>query len=509
MDRRTFIRTTGIGLSALAINKYGNFIFGGEEHNNPNIIFILMDDLGYGDCSTYNPESKIITPNIDRLAKQGIKFTNAHSTSAVCTPSRYSILTGRYCWRSWLKRGVFGGYGRPLVQPGEETVASFLKKYGYSTACIGKWHVGMTWQTKDGKQPPDHRSYNQMNVDFDKPITDGPINHGFDYFFGTAGCVSDDPPLCFIENDRTVGKVDTLYHTKDCFLMTIHDTTMFLKKGGVEKMGVKGWRHQRADITFKDKTLQFIEKHVKNNPRKPFFIYLALAAPHVPWLPPEIVKGVSGAGPRGDLVMLGDMILEDIMVKLDLLGITENTLVVLTSDNGARKGINGHQSEWKFRGYKGMDWEGGTRVPFIAKWPAKIPPGRECNQIITLADLLATTSAIIKKPLDKEAGEDSYNILSDLEGKCEPVHDVVVLHSGGGVYSVYKGNWKLIVGTKGDGYLKGPKPGSPGQLYNLKDNPYETEDQFERKPEIVRELMKDLDRVIEGDYRVKLKETKG
>lgn len=488
VNRRAFLKTVGLGSAALATGGLGGCIRQRKLANKPNIIFIMTDDMGYGDASCYNPESVIRTPNIDRLASQGVMFTDAHSPSAVCTPTRYGVLTGRYCWRSRLKRGVFGGYDTPLIEKERVTVASFLKEHGYTTAAIGKWHLGMNWQTKDGRQPDREDFYEQDDIDFSQPISNGPTGRGFDYFFGTAGCTTDDPPMCFIENDHTVGLPD-------------HFAAEDPADEGRLMLTVDGWRHEDADFKFMNKALSFMDRAIQS--KRPFFIYLPLSVPHIPWLPHEDFKGRSGAGPRGDQVLMADFILGKIVEKLDALNISGNTLLIFTSDNGPRAGVNGHQSAWKWRGFKGSIWEGGHRVPFIARWPGKIKPGGRCDQTITLADLMATVAAIIDTPLPQGVAEDSYNILPALLGKCagKPIHDVTIHHSGSGVFAIRIGDWKLIWESQEGGYDTGPQPGSPGQLYNLKDDPFEQNNLFERMPEKVEEMHHKLVQVQQGNYR--------
>jgi arylsulfatase A-like enzyme len=401
---------------------------------------------------------------------------------------RYGVLTGRYCWRSRLKLGVFGGYDKPLIEKDRVTVASFLKKHGYATACIGKWHLGLNWATKDGNQPEWDGGYEQANVDFTRPTSHGPLDLGFDYFFGTAACTTDDPPFCFIENDRTVGIPDR-YAAEDP------------ADEGRALMSVKGWRHEDADFEFMRKALAFIGTAAKKE--GPFFVYLPLSVPHIPWLPHESFKGRSGAGPRGDQVLMADHILGRIVERLDEFGISENTLIFFTSDNGPREGINGHRSAWKWRGYKGSIWEGGHRVPFIAKWPRRIRPRTESEQTITLADLMATLAAIVGEDLPKGAGEDSYNLLPALldETGGKPIRDVTIHHSGGGVFAVRVGDWKLIWESEEAGYDDGPRPGSPGQLYNLREDPVERNNLFHQKAVQVAKLARKLAQVQAGNYR--------
>lgn len=257
--RREFLKTIGLGTAVLTVPGLIQSCLNNNsgESNLPNIIFIMTDDMGYGDSTCYNPDSLIPTPNIDKLATQGIRFTDAHTPSAVCTPTRYGVMTGRYCWRSRLKRGVFGG----LPHDG----SSFLKQYGYSTACIGKWHLGLKWTLKEGIKPGEQE---QMTVDFSGPISDDPNKLGFDYFLGTAGCTTDDPPLCFIENEHTIG-IPNILSPED---PADEDRDLLM---------VPGWRHEDADIEFTNKTIEFIENHIKSKPDNPFFVYLPLSVPEI------------------------------------------------------------------------------------------------------------------------------------------------------------------------------------------------------------------------------------
>jgi arylsulfatase A-like enzyme len=485
MDRRDFIRRAGLG--AVVLSVYGLTGRCGALKTRPNIIFIMADDMGFGDASCYNPDSVIRTPNIDRLASEGMRFTDAHSPSAVCTPTRYSLLTGRYCWRSRLKQGVFGGYDKPLIEKERMTVASLLKKHGYATACIGKWHLGMTWETNDGRQPGREDYYEQDNIDFTKPVSHGPTDLGFDYFFGTSGCTTDDPPLCFIEDNWTVGVPDR-YAAEDPA-----DEDRLL-------MSIDGWRHEDADFTFMEKALAFIDNAYQKG--VPFFVYLPLSVPHIPWFPHEDFKGKSGAGPRGDQVLMADFILGEIMIKLDRLEIKDNTLLIFTSDNGPRKGVHGHESAWKWRGYKGSIWEGGHRIPFIIRWPAKTKPGSISDETIGLMDLMAACAAIVGDSLPDGAGEDSYNILPVLTGDTYhgPIRDHIIHHSGAGVFAIRQGVWKLIEETREAGYHQGPEPGAPGQLYNLEEDPQEQNNLWNSRPDMVKRLSNLLNRYREQGF---------
>jgi len=489
VNRRDFLKSVGFGAAAMAMPGCTNLVNSSrsDAKNLPNIVFIMADDMGYGDVSCYNSESRIRTPNMDGLAKEGVRFTDAHSPSAVCTPTRYGVLTGRYCWRTRLKRGVLNGFSQPLISRGQMTVAELLKRHGYHTACIGKWHLGVGWQSKDGKAVNDSRD----SADFTKPITDGPNQHGFDYSFITAACSTVDSPYVFIENGRC----------------TAQPTAQMVKTGPVSKFGsrpgpmVPGWSNEDVDPTYVEKTREFLRRHQQSHKDSPFFIYLPLSAPHAPWLPPDFIKGRSKEGPRGDLVVLVDWCVGQVVEALDSLKLRDNTLLIVTSDNGPRIGKQGHKSSGPYRGYKSHVWEGGHRIPFIARWPGRIKPDTTCDELICLMDLLATCAAVVGTTLPDNAGQDSYNILPALLGQKlqEPVRDAIVHHSSKGVFAIRQGSWKLILETKGSGGWVAPrggdpKPGTPGQLYNLADDPYETNDLWDKRPEIVGQLIRLLER---------------
>jgi len=491
-SRREFLKALGIGAASLVLPKTLDPAEAKAAKNAryPNIIFIMVDDMGIGDTTVYNPESKIPTPNMEKLARQGIVFTDAHSPSAVCTPTRYGVLTGRYCWRSRLKRGVLGGYDAPLIEKDRLTIGGFLKQQGYETACIGKWHVGQDWGLKPGKTKNRRGGYREEDIDFSKPIKNGPLHRGFDYFFGTSGCPTDDPPFCFIENDQTVG-IPSIVSPVDP------------ADEGRRLIMTPGWRHEDVDTTFAAKAINFVEKHVERKPDEPFFLYLVPSVPHIPWLPPDFVKGKSQAGPRGDQVVLADWMLGQIMQTLDRLNISDNTLLIFTSDNGPREGVNGHKSADGWRGHKGEIWEGGHRVPFIARWPGKIRPGSKSDQTICLTDLMATCAAILGDKLPPNAGEDSYNILPALLGEKldRPIREATVHHSGAGVFAIRQGKWKLILGSKGGGYHEGgPKEGAPGQLYDLESDPAEKNDLWDKHPDVVERLSKLLEKYKKQGY---------
>lgn len=461
----------------------------------PNIVIIMADDMGYGDLTCYNPESKINTPHMDKLASQGIRLTDAHSPAGICTPSRYGILTGRYCWRTRLKKGVLLGYDEaPLIEKERMTLASLLKQKDYKSACIGKWHLGLNWQTKGGyvlqNDSNKWKGYsgafrdNEEHIDFSKPISGGPLDLGFDYFFGTLGCSTSDPPYCFIENNHTVGTPSVL-------------STEELNKlpGFVNGLMVPDWSQEDVDLEFTRKAIDFISGHQKKNTKDPFFLYLALSSPHIPFLPPEFAKGSSSEGPRGDLVTVVDWSVGQLMETLDKYSIADNTLIIVTSDNGARKGANGHKSAWNFKGRKGSAYEGGHRVPFIARWTGKIKPETTSSQVISLTDMLATFATITKTKISSKGGEDSFDISPIFYGN-EPENSdesVRIFHSGSKAFAIRKGDWKVILETPDSDVKKFISNiasfEGKGELYNLAADPFEQNNLWDAKHEMVQKLM--------------------
>ena len=463
--------------------------------SRPNIIYIMADDMGYGDPGCYGA-TKIPTPNMDRLATEGMRFTDAHSSSAVCSPSRYSVVTGRYCWRTWLKNWVLGGFGSPLIKEERTTVASLLRAQGYGTYAVGKWHLGFEWTTKDGgyiSERSDGVGWEEdgFDVDYEKPLACGPTDNGFDRFFGISGSL-DMPPYCFIEDDH------------------VHAVPEWEKipYNPQQRRGLmtRGWRDDRVDVAFAEKAVQFIEDHVDARPNAPFFLYLPTSAPHRPCVPPDFMKGKSDAGARGDMVALYDWVVGQVMDALDRLGLADNTLLMVTSDNGGRLecfdgSTCGHKTNGDLRGQKADIWDGGHREPFIARWPEKISAGTTSDTTICLADLLATCADLTGTPLPEDAAEDSFSFLPALTGEeaTGPVRDHIIHHSGGGVFSIRRGNWKLVQGLGSGGFSEprqeDPQPGGPeGQLYDMEADPAETNNLWQERPDIVAELSAVLDR---------------
>ncbi len=448
-----------------------------KEAGYPNIVYILADDLGYGDLSCLNDSSKIKTPNIDRMAHQGIRFVDAHSNSAVCTPTRYGILTGRYAWRSRLKSGVTWSYDDHLIDPERTTVASLLKRHGYHTACIGKWHLGLDW-----------RKNSTGVVDFKQPIKNGPNIYGFDYFFGITASL-DIPPYFYIENDRiTATSIDTIAGTQG---------KMFWRKGPIGN----DFKHIEVLPKLTEKAVSFITEQSKTD--KPFFLYFPLPAPHTPILPTEEFQGKSHTNEYGDFVLMVDDVVRQIEQALVENGVAENTLIIFTSDNGCSPMADyeelaavGHDPSYVFRGHKADIFEGGHRIPFIVKWPGKIDVGSSSDEIICSTDLLATSAAIVGDTLKDNEGEDSYNILPLLlsEKTDHPIRKAVVHHSINGSFSIRKGKWKLEF-CPGSGGWSYPTPSEareldlyPIQLYDLENDIAEANNVAEDNPEVVKDL---------------------
>jgi arylsulfatase A-like enzyme len=456
----------------------------------PNIVFVLADDLGYGDPGCYNKDSAIPTPNIDRLASQGMRFTDAHTPSAVCTPTRYGLLTGRYCWRTSLKKGVLNGYSPLLIEADRLTVASLLKQHGYSTACVGKWHLGL------GTAQP---------TDYGKALKPGPNAVGFDYFFGIPASL-DMPPYVFVEDDRVT----------EAPTATIEASEMRRKGGnGFWRAGAIAPGFKHADVLPKltDKAVGWLQQQSKD---RPFFLYLPLSAPHTPWLPVEEFRGKSKAGPYGDFVAQVDATLGRVMKALDDGKLADTTLLVFTSDNGAHW-LPEDIEKWKhrandgLRGQKADVWDGGHRVPFVVRWPGQVAAGSTCKELICLTDFLATAASLLGAKLPADAGEDSIDLQPALRGEKhdKPLREAVVHHSSDGTFGIRQGPWKLVMALGSHGFsepvtVKPTEGGPQGQLYNLDDDPAEKNNLWLDKPDVVKRLTALLEKYqTEGRSRPK------
>lgn len=475
---------------------------GDEEvasRRNPNIVVIYADDLGYGDVSCYNSErGKIATPHIDNLAAEGLRFTDAHSSSGVCSPSRYTLLTGRYHWRTRLQRGIVGVWGAPLIAPDRLTVAGMLKQHGYRTACVGKWHLGWDWPIESGQRPhfknapknaeatDQHRA--TWRAVFSKSINGGPTTRGFDEYFGTD--VPNWPPYCFIENDRTVGIPSEFLPAR------------LFRKNQASRQGpaLEGWTLEPTLPALGDRASSFIRRAAKED--KPYFLYMPLTSPHTPLAVNEAFKGTSGLGSYADLVIETDAIVGQVLEAIDESGEADNTLVVFTSDNGCAPYIGvpalekkGHYPSGPLRGYKSDVWEGGHRVPLIVRWPGVVKPNSTCEQLVHQADLMATCAEIVEHTLADSAGEDSFSIVALLRGANLPVRKHAINQSSNGLLALRRGPWKLIFGQGSGGWTKG-KDEHPAQLYNLDDDLGETVNLYGQHPKIVAELTQLMRQIV-------------
>lgn len=462
----------------------------GQKNTSPNIIFILADDLGYGDLSYLNKEGKIRTPNLDKLAENGVVFHDAHSSSAVSTPSRYGILTGRYNWRSTLKSGVLHWYDKPLVAANRTTMAGMLRNEGYHTACIGKWHLGMNFNTTDGKVPVDTET--EYNLDFTKELTGGPCDVGFDYFFGVDA--PNYPPYCFIENRRTVGLPDTFYPVKK-------DKVIDSRAG----RGLADWQQKEILPVLKNKSVQFINESAKKD--QPFFLYLPLTSPHTPIVPTAEFQDQSKLNIYADFVMQTDAVVGSIMEALKKNKLSENTIVVFTSDNGCSPCADfellqskGHDPSYIFRGMKSDLYEGGHHVPCIVSWPAKVKP-HSVEQTVCLNDFMATFATITGYQLADNEGEDSYNILPLLTNTKynKTIREATVHHSINGSFSIRQGKWKLLLSSYSGGWSEPRKPMKDApefQLFDLEQDPGEITNLYESNQEIAKKMQTLLARYI-------------
>ncbi len=460
------------------------------KKKHPNIIYILADDLGYGDISAFNARGKIRTPHIDKLTKEGMKFTDAHSPSAVCTPTRYGIMTGRYSWRSPLKEGVLTGKSKALIPNHRTTVASLLKRAGYETAFIGKWHLGWDWAQKDttdfgdeGWNPTDFE-----NLDFTKPVANTPNDLGFDYAYGHSGSL-DMPPYAYVENGNLTAAVDHVTEDKEKY--------SWWRKGPT----AADFRHEDVTPHFFRKAIDYLRD--KSKGEQPFFMYLALPSPHTPILPTEEWQGKSGLNPYADFVLMVDDYVGKVLAEIEMQGLTKNTIVVFTSDNGCSPEANfevlsakDHHPSAMYRGHKADIYEGGHRVPFSIRWPDRVQPGTVSEKTICHTDLMATLADIVAYDLKDNEGEDSFSLLPILLNSQDQkfTREATVHHSINGSFAIRKEGFKLIL-CPGSGGWSFPRPGTDDinglptfQLYDLEKDPGEAHNLYEQMPDKAIEL---------------------
>lgn len=456
----------------------------------PGVVVILADDFGYGDAHCLNPASSIPTPSIDRLAREGVRFTDAHSPSSVCTPTRYGLLTGRYCWRTRLKRGVlFPPHDAPLIEPERLTLARLLSEAGYHTAAIGKWHLGMDW-ARDA----------EGEVDFAQPVRHGPTDVGFDSFYGVAASL-DMVPYAFYRDRSPAAPLNERQPDLPF--------PRFVREGP----RAEGFECQATLERLIDEAVDYLEQRAEE-PR-PFFLYLPLTAPHTPIWPADRFAGATRLGPYGDFVAETDAAVGRVLKTLDRLGLAESTLVLFTSDNGSMmvevpddrpdhtsddtaRGYHraNHRSNGALRGGKADIWEGGHRVPLLVRWPGHAEARGSRDQTVCLTDVFATLAEVVENPTPPDAGEDSYSFLpllgSDADDFARPA---VVHHSSAGVFAIREGRWKLVLGDGSGGWEEpaGKAFAKPYQLFDLQADPAESSDVATGHPDVVTRLTERLD----------------
>lgn len=463
--------------------------------DKPNVVIIYTDDQGYGDASCLNPDGKFKTPNLDRLAREGMTFTDAHCSDTVCTPSRYGLLTGRYSWRTSLKRGVFGAEKECLIVDGRVTIASLLRDRGYHTAMVGKWHLGMDFPGDRG------------NRDWSKPVLDMPLDKGFDYFWGIPASMNYGVLAWF--DGRHAAVPPTQYTQKKPNKIAISDYRIMPpyeerlpEVGTTNELGVvKGKLEVAPDFVdsqcltrFTDKAIEWIEgKAEEARSGKPFFLYLPYTSPHKPVIPIERFRGRSDAGAYGDFMMETDWHVGRILNRLDRLQLADDTLVVFTSDNGPettwRERIKrfGHHSNGIYREGKRSIYEGGHRVPMLVRWPARVSAGSQCTSPVCQTDLLATVADIVGADLPDSAGEDSVSFYGPLTGDPANVSRAPIIHhSAGGGFAIREGKWKLVMESGRQ----------QRELYDLSVDPSETNNLLDRHPEVASDLVAKISHII-------------
>ena len=478
-----------------------------HAQDKPNIVVILADDLGYGDVQPLNSSSKIPTPNFNRIAAEGITFTDAHSASSVCTPTRYGLLCGRYPWRSKLKKGVLGGYSRPLIEDDRQTLASLLKGAGYKTGCVGKWHLGLGWQM--AAEAP--KEINKLGipgkpgfVDYSKPLTYGPNTLGFDFSFINPASL-DMSPYVYVRNDRATAIPDkAIEHSP---------FPKYYRKGEI----ADDFKIDDVLDRFTKEACDFVRR--SSQQKSPFFLYFPLSAPHKPVMPQERFQGKTELGDYGDFVHQVDWTVGQVLDVLEETEQRQNTLVIVTSDNGSfmkrtskpddhikdsnKQAYNpeNHTANGKWRGTKADIWEAGHRVPFYASWPGRTEKGTTCDSIVCQTDILATVAGLLDIEFDRKSAKDSFSFQSLLEGKTRE-RIPVIHHSINGQLAIRDGDWKLILGS-GSGGREQPR-GKPFEepyiLMNLAENPTEKKESQADNAEKIEELVKQFNEIAQNEH---------
>lgn len=465
--------------------------FASEQAKNklPNVILVMADDLGIGDISATNPDCKIKTPSLDRMAAEGLTFLDAHTPSSVCTPTRYGLLTGRYNWRSRLAKGVLSGTSEHLIPADRPTLGHLMKAAGYHTAMIGKWHLGWDWHKQNGE------------IDFAKPVTNGPDINGFDQYYGHCGSL-DMPPYVWVDTGHV-----TAVPQREEGVTAQEDRYGWYRKGPI---GPDFDIEQVLPHLFA-KSIDYVNERAQpKHADQPFFLYLPLPAPHTPIVPIAPFKDASGLNPYGDFVMQVDHHMGELLAALKANQLDENTIVLFTSDNGCSPQANfplllekGHDPSGGYRGHKADIYEGGHRVPLIVRWPGYIEEGRKTNALTCLTDVYSTLEGITKQTRQSVGGEDGFSLVPVFEGEETSGRDSLISHSISGHFAIRKGNWKLCL-AHGSGGWSDPKENiaikkdMPAmQLYDLSSDPGEQENLVDSQPEKVKELLELLQFQVE------------
>lgn len=460
------------------------------DSSTPNILLLYADDLGFGDLSCQNPRSAIPTPHLDRLAAQGIRFTDGHSSSGICTPSRYALLTGRHHWRDF--HGIVNAFGQSVFKPGQLTMPGMLRSKGYRTACIGKWHLGWDWDAIRLSEPK--KRYEPADFDWSRPIPNGPLAHGFDHYFGDS--VINFPPYAWIEDDQLAAPPDTDMDTN--LWKPIKEGNWECRPGPM----VSNWDPYQVLPTLARKGVEYIES--QTNADDPFFLYFAFPCPHAPIIPNDEFDGKSGAGPYGDFVVQTDHVVGELLAALERTGAADNTIVVFTADNGPERYAYrrderfNHWSAAPFRGLKRDIYEGGHHVPFLVRWPAVIEPGRVSEALVSQVDLMATLASVVGYALPRDAAHDSHDMLPLLQGKSDSIRNHHIHNTREGSYAIRSEDW-LLVDDK-TGYISRVDPSwlrrhdypedddAAVELYNLADDPGQRHNLASKHPDVVKQL---------------------
>ncbi len=460
----------------------------------PNIVIILADDFGVGDIQAHYPDNKIATPHLDRLVRQGMSFTDAHSPSAVCSPTRYGLLTGRYSWRTRMQEWVIAAYEPPLIAADRPTLPKLLKQAGYQTACIGKWHLGWNWPGPQASRMTEERNgQKDLSWDFTKAIQGGPTQRGFDYFFGVD--LPNMPPFCFIENDRVTVQPTAQYRLDP-------SEGVILPKGFVGAPMAPGWKLRDILPEITRRAVEHIHEQAAKD--EPFFLYFSQTSPHEPISPSEKFAGKSGIAPIADFVMETDWSAGQVIKAIDDAGIADNTLVIFTADNGHSHYTGwqdlieaGHQPSGPYRGHKGDIWEGGHRVPLVLRWPRHIAAGSSNEQMVSLTDLFATCAEITGLGLPSNGAEDSISFLPAALGRENgQVRTSLVNHSNHGEFAWRDGPWKLVFKKSVRKLDAARGKATLVELYNLEEDIAEETNLASEHPEIVERMTAGLAEVI-------------